>query len=75
MSEQLHLESLCNRAFETRSLVDFWVLLVFFHSTVKEKLLHTPILSGKTTLSLALVMEKTSPVSLPMKGHLSRRRY
>lgn len=56
-----YVESLSDRAFYTLSLLGFWVLFVFFQGIVKGQLLRTPIPSGNPTLTLALVMEKTSP--------------
>lgn len=39
----------------------FLGIVCFFHNTVKGELVHTSVLSGNTTLTLAPVMEKTSP--------------
>ena len=40
---------------------EFLGIVCFFHNTVKGELVHTSVLSGNTTLTLAPVMEKTSP--------------
>lgn len=63
ISLQKNDESIMN---QKASLIDpehdkFLGIVCFFHNIVKGDLVHTSILSGNTTLTLAPVMEKTSP--------------